>query len=966
MLRLADIRKNYKVAGEDVPALKGVSVNFRANEFVSILGPSGCGKTTLLNIIGGLDKYTSGDLVINGRSTKSFGDREWDVYRNHRIGFVFQSYNLIPHQTVLGNVELALTIAGVSKAERRARAKAVLEKVGLGEHLNKRPNQLSGGQCQRVAIARALVNDPEILLADEPTGALDTKTSVQIMNLMKEIAGERLVIMVTHNPELAQQYSTRIISLLDGQMIYDTDPYSDEEEEAECRARAEKEAAEAAADGGKKKRKERAKMGFATAFALSGRNLIAKKGRTIMVGIAGSIGIIGVAIVLAFSSGIQGYIASMQNDMLSGYPLYVSQNAVDYSQLLSLTMNMLEDEDKSYYESNKIYLNHMVETLTQLGGTQITNNITQDYIDYVEKMPEEYYEAIRYSYGINFANNIYTDYVYDEEGTLDADGNPIENGTISVTGIRAIYASVLGEIEEYASYASMISSIGTFSELPDSEDYIMSQYDLLYGSYPEQGDKNSLVLVLNSDSELTDLMLAQFGYVSAREFVNYAFSYVGEENGEYNEFYQPDKPHMEDPYDYSDFVGENAKKFYWYPNDVVYDKNNAGLTASYTYNAYADDFTEEEKSQAVELNVACILRPKDDVMYGSLSGGLYYTKALSEYVHEIETNLDTMSQVVKDANAATDSEGNLLDESDRYISNVTYKYYYYYDAEDDTTGDIKRNIKREVEEGFGSYASSSAASSGLSMISSMYSREEFIQMVNASIDQFLTESGLDPNDYQYRFSTLMNYLTSMIYGTSDKVVYLSELGGLTLPSRITFYISDFDSKDDVTAYLDEWNDGKDEVDQITYTDTVGVIMEMVGMLITMITVALIVFTSIALVVSTVMRGIITVVSVVERIKEIGVIRAMGGRKRDVKNLFMAETFIIGLLAGLIGIVVTYILSVIANIIIGTITGIGTLAALPAWQAVIMVALSVLLTLISGLIPAAKAAKQDPVVALRTE
>ena len=966
MLRLTDIRKNYKVAGEDVPALKGVSVNFRANEFVSILGPSGCGKTTLLNIIGGLDKYTSGDLVINGRSTKSFGDREWDVYRNHRIGFVFQSYNLIPHQTVLGNVELALTIAGVSKAERRARAKAVLEKVGLGEHLNKRPNQLSGGQCQRVAIARALVNDPEILLADEPTGALDTKTSVQIMNLMKEIAGERLVIMVTHNPELAQQYSTRIISLLDGQMIYDTDPYSDEEEEAECRARAEKEAAEAAADGGKKKRKERAKMGFATAFALSGRNLIAKKGRTIMVGIAGSIGIIGVAIVLAFSSGIQGYIASMQNDMLSGYPLYVSQNAVDYSQLLSLTMNMLEDEDKSYYESNKIYLNHMVETLTQLGGTQITNNITQDYIDYVEKMPEEYYEAIRYSYGINFANNIYTDYVYDEEGTLDADGNPIENGTISVTGIRAIYASVLGEIEEYASYASMISSIGTFSELPNSEDYIMSQYDLLYGSYPEQGDKNSLVLVLNSDSELTDLMLAQFGYVSAREFVNYAFSYVGEENGEYNEFYQPDKPHMEDPYDYSDFVGENAKKFYWYPNDVVYDKNNAGLTASYTYNAYADDFTEEEKSQAVELNVACILRPKDDVMYGSLSGGLYYTKALSEYVHEIETNPDTMSQVVKDANAATDSEGNLLDESDRYISNVTYKYYYYYDAEDDTTGDIKRNIKREVEEGFGSYASSSAASSGLSMISSMYSREEFIQMVNASIDQFLTESGLDPNDYQYRFSTLMNYLTSMIYGTSDKVVYLSELGGLTLPSRITFYISDFDSKDDVTAYLDEWNDGKDEVDQITYTDTVGVIMEMVGMLITMITVALIVFTSIALVVSTVMIGIITVVSVVERIKEIGVIRAMGGRKRDVKNLFMAETFIIGLLAGLIGIVVTYILSVIANIIIGTITGIGTLAALPAWQAVIMVALSVLLTLISGLIPAAKAAKQDPVVALRTE
>ena len=327
MLRLENIVKNYKVAGEDVPALRGVTLNFRKSEFVSVLGPSGCGKTTLLNIIGGLDKYTSGDLVINGRSTKEFSDRDWDVYRNHRVGFVFQSYNLIPHQTVLGNVELALTIAGVGKAERRARARAALEKVGLGDQINKRPNQLSGGQCQRVAIARALVNDPEILLADEPTGALDSKTSVQIMDLMKEIAGERLVIMVTHNPELAERYSTRTISLKDGEVIYDTHPFTAEEEEAEQAA----EKAEAPEEG--KPVKERAKMGVGTAFGLSGRNLLAKRGRTIMVGIAGSIGIIGVAIVLAFSSGIQGYINSMQNDMLSGYPLYISENAVDYTQL---------------------------------------------------------------------------------------------------------------------------------------------------------------------------------------------------------------------------------------------------------------------------------------------------------------------------------------------------------------------------------------------------------------------------------------------------------------------------------------------------------------------------------------------------------------------------------------------------------------------------------------------------------
>ena len=952
MLRLENIVKNYKVAGEDVPALRGVTLNFRKSEFVSVLGPSGCGKTTLLNIIGGLDKYTSGDLVINGRSTKEFSDRDWDVYRNHRVGFVFQSYNLIPHQTVLGNVELALTIAGVGKAERRARARAALEKVGLGDQINKRPNQLSGGQCQRVAIARALVNDPEILLADEPTGALDSKTSVQIMDLMKEIAGERLVIMVTHNPELAERYSTRTISLKDGEVIYDTHPFTAEEEEAEQSA----EKADASEEG--KPVKERAKMGVGTAFGLSGRNLLAKRGRTIMVGIAGSIGIIGVAIVLAFSSGIQGYINSMQNDMLSGYPLYISENAVDYTQLLNLTMSMMEGDDKSWYEDNKVYVNNMVETLTELSGSQVTNNISQEYIDYVEDMPSEYYSALRYSYGTNFANNIYTAYEYDESGATDSNGNPVANATISIAGIRAIYGSVLGEIEEYRGYAGMIESIGTFSELPDNEEYILSQYDLVAGEYPEQNERDKLVLVLNSDSEVTDLMLAQFGYVSAREFVNYAFQYAARDD-----FYEPDKPHMADPYDYSEFVGEGARTFTWYPNDVVYDYTPVTVggitTESYFYHAYADDFTDEEKAEGIEMEVACILKPKSDVMYGSLSSGIYYTKALANYVHERETDPDTMSTVVKNARAMTNTDGEPVDQSDQYITNVTFEYYYYYDYKDDATGEIIRNQYKIIKDkGFGSYASSGLSSSLGSITSLIPDKDTFV----AYFYKILSDSAADPS----ALMEIVNWFAEAIYGSTDLVVYLSELGGCDLPSRITIYTDSFENKDLITAYLDEWNVGRDEVDQIKYTDTVGLIMTMVNTLITMITVALIVFTSISLVVSTVMIGIITYVSVVERIKEIGVIRAMGGRKRDVKNLFTAETVIIGLLAGIIGIVVTYLLSVIANIIIGSITGIYTIAALPAWQAVMMVAISVVLTLVSGLIPASAAAKQDPVVALRTE
>ncbi len=976
MLRLVNIVKDYTAAGNTVHALRGVSVNFRKSEFVSVLGPSGCGKTTLLNIIGGLDKYTSGDLVINGRSTRLFSDRDWDVYRNHRVGFVFQSYNLIPHQTVLGNVELALTIAGVNKAERRRRAAEALAKVGLGDQLDKRPNQLSGGQSQRVAIARALVNDPEILLADEPTGALDSVTSVQIMDLMKEIAGERLVIMVTHNPELAEKYSTRIIKLRDGEIISDSDPYDGESEEKE---REEQPAADkgeteltsvSGSDGkegagertveekekpsGDKKSRERAKMGLSAAFALSGRNLIAKKGRTIMVGIAGSIGIIGVAIVLAFSSGITGYINSMQNDMLSGYPLYVAESSIDYTSLLNLTTSLLNTEDKSWHEDNKVYVNSVVKTITELAGSMTTNEITQEYVDYVDKLPSMgYAKAVQYDYGVEIANNLYTDFDY---GTDLGKRGPVAKDTrgMSVTGIRSVYTSVLENIDTYRGYSSMVTSVPAVEELPDSADYILSQYDVMAGEYPSQSDKSALVLVLNSDGEINDFTMAQMGYVTQREFLNYAYGLADE-----TEYYDDSiSSFAEKAYDFSTFVGEGARTFTWYPNDLVYEYAPIGTgdteTPAWHYNVYESEVdAESEKADLkVEMHVACVLKLKSDVMYGSLANGIYYMNAMTDYVRSLEAEgASTRSAITTAAANAGVGDDGKVNPDKQYVMNVTYSYDYYFDDKDDASGVVTFN-KKYTEQ-------NAALGSSVSSMSAL-SQQEILQQLMQYISY--DENG----DPVIDFEGLGQYVSGMLLNTTNRALTLSTLGGGTLPRQITFWIDSFDNKDLVTAYLDEWNVGKGETEQIQYTDTVGMLMTIVGTLITMITVALIVFTSISLVVSTVMIGIITFVSVVERIKEIGVIRAMGGRKRDVKNLFTAETAIIGLLAGIIGIVVTYILSLIANLIIGGFTGIYTIAALPPWQALIMIALSVVLTLISGLIPAAKAAKQDPVVALRTE
>ena len=876
MLELRNIKKDYVTSSETVSALRGVDIVFRDKEFVSILGPSGCGKTTMLNIVGGLDRYTSGDLVINGKSTKLYRDRDWDVYRNHRVGFIFQAYNLIPHQTVLGNVELALTIAGIDKEERVRRAKAALDKVGLSDQYYKRPNQLSGGQCQRVAIARALVNEPEILLADEPTGALDTVTSVQIMELIREIAGERLVIMVTHNPELAEQYSTRIVRLLDGNIVEDTNPVS--EEEYETLKTVETETEEAQPKG--KKQKEKAKMSFFTAFRLSARNLISKKGRTAMVGFAGSIGIIGIALVLAFSAGIKGYIASMQDDMLSGNPITISQTAFDMSAITD--MMKTEDKIEIIKNPNSVYISSVIEQLIKtqddLGNIMVENEITAGYVEYVKAMPKEYYNALTLGYGLDFTRTIFTDF-------YETPGGDVRH--LSVKQLTDIYKSVISETE-YKDLASMIDRLApNFSQAPDNQSYIDSQYDLVSGKVATE--KDEIMLVLDSNDELTDLLLARLGYFSQAEFleiIHKASDKDEEGNPVYNEqLYR-------EYFTYEELLGKTLS---WYPTDSLFSTTEVSITdmLGNTTVTTAPVYTGEMDSvgsDAMTLKVVGILTPKENISYGVMSSGIYYTKALTDYTLEVNKDSEFVDYLIGDE-----------DKADDYLTSFTYKYSYLpYDAFDGAT--VNEEMRKTNEKG---------------SVYSMTTRESIART----------------------------------------------LGGIDLANSIKIYPLSFDDKALVTSYLDQWN--KDH-DKVTYTDSLELIISMVNTMIDIISYALIAFTSISLVVSTVMIGIITYVSVVERIKEIGVIRSLGGRKRDVSNLFIAETAIIGMLAGLIGIGATYLISAVVNVILKPLINFSNIAALPIGNAIFLVCLSVILTLISGLAPAKSAANKDPVVALRTE
>ena len=905
MLNLKNVKKDYATSSETVHALRGISIAFRKNEFVSILGPSGCGKTTLLNIIGGLDHYTDGDLVINGKSTKAYRDRDWDVYRNHRVGFIFQSYNLIPHQTVLSNVELSLTIAGIGKEERTAKAKLALDRVGLADQYYKKPNQLSGGQCQRVAIARALVNDPEILLADEPTGALDTATSVQIMDLIREISKERLVIMVTHNPELAEQYSSRIVRLLDGNIMEDTNPLSDEDEAAEL-ATAAKEEAELAAEGAKKStapKRERAKMSFFTAFMLSLKNLLSKKGRTALVGFAGSIGIIGIALVLAFSAGIKGYIASMQDDMLSGNPITITETAYD----LDMLSGMMDTGEKVELikEPNRVYINSLIKYMvTMQAGLEdfvSHNEITQEYVDFVKAMDPEYYEAMTLGYGINLGANLFTDY-------KNIAG---EDMKVSVQYLTDMYTALLSSTE-YASLAYLIPTLApSIAQAPPSSEYISQQYDILSGKLAE--GKNEIMLVVDRDDELSDLLLIKYGYFTGDEFITLIEDATKEDKDAITEG-------LRNSYTYEELLG---KTFTYYPTDNVFGtKEFMGKKMySYSHNALAEGFNTEG---GIDLEVVGIISPKDNTNYGCLSSGIYYTEALTNEILDLNRDSEFLG-AMKDMTPEEIGTSFTQSYGENTLFGVMYMFDYYTKEEGET---VSKKSGGVVSYGSGGMQDMMGSSMG-SETTNSERRDRFIRT----------------------------------YGGND------------VANSITIYPISFDSKSLVTDYLDKWN-SEDPLTvngteigtraEISYTDTLELIISIINTMIDVISYALIAFTSVSLVVSTVMIGIITYVSVVERIKEIGVIRSLGGRKRDVSYLFNAETFIIGLLAGLIGIGATYLISGIVNLILTPLINYSGIAALPISQAILLVCVSIGLTLISGLIPASSAAKKDPVVALRTE
>ena len=963
MLQLKNIKKDYKTAGAVVPALKGVSLAFRQNEFVSILGQSGCGKTTMLNIIGGLDHYTSGDLVISGKSTKDYKDHDWDVYRNHRIGFVFQSYNLIPHQTVLGNVEIALTIAGVSKAERRRRAAEALEKVGLGKELRKKPNQLSGGQMQRVAIARALVNNPEILLADEPTGALDSETSVQIMELIREIAGERLVIMVTHNPELAEAYSSRIVKLQDGLVISDSNPYEGDDavkayetpvadlgEKAEAterqteekvsnrkRTKAEKKAkkiiealaedltAETATETGadkndlnteltirysdekatkkaakkakkaakKAEKKENSSMSFKTSLGLSARNLAMKKGRTAITSIAGSIGIISVCLVLALSNGFNNYILKTEEDMLSHYPLEIAESTMDMDAIMSGMQSNAEMPDLSKI-GDRVYVNSFLTNIAQ--GMKVTNNLSDEYIQYLEGMDESLYEAIQYNYGVSLTDNLFTDVEIDPTNTQIGTSNPV----MSLSNLKEYYTTQLttlgGENAEYAKLAPMVDYLGAVvSKMPGTSDfsdkryaeYVKSQYDIICGgedAFPDAA--NEAVLVIGANNDVTDLTLAQLGFIGEEAFLN-LFEKAVDSNGE----------STDEPY-YIDFEKIMNKEYTLFYNDAVYAETPTGKYP-FEYRGLRNSL-DTDGTNGVKIKITGVLRLKEGLSYGCLRNGLNITEKLVE--EYIDANMK--SKIVQ------------------WMNDPANAFHYTNEKDGEVLADI-----------------------------------HLYDMPAEHLREY----------YSLNMTVNMNGFEMPIKDkTHDLNVPLRAVGGSKSVSKISIYTESFETKEGLLAHLDAWNDTHESGEQVKYTDTVGLMMTMVQTMLDAITYVLVAFTSISLVVSSVMIGIITYVSVVERVKEIGVLRSLGARKKDIKNLFNAETFIIGLTSGVFGVVVTYLLCFGVNAILNSLTGIATLAVLPLPSAITMIIISIALTLISGLIPARAAAKKDPVVALRTE
>ncbi|MBO5109889.1 MAG: ABC transporter ATP-binding protein/permease [Clostridia bacterium] len=865
MLRLKKIVKTYTMGDQYVDALKGVDIDFRKSEFVSILGPSGCGKTTLLNIVGGLDQYTSGDLVINGKSTKNFTDRDWDTYRNHSVGFVFQSYNLIPHQNVLANVELALTLSGVSKSERRQRAVEALKKVGLGDQLTKKPNQLSGGQMQRVAIARALVNDPEILLADEPTGALDSETSVQVMELLKEIAHDRLVIMVTHNPELAEQYSTRIIRLLDGNLIDDTNPYLDEEPEM---------------TEPKKKTKEKKKkpsMSFFTALSLSLNNLMTKKGRTILTSFAGSIGIIGIALVLSVATGVNAYIASIEKNMMSSYPLTVMETTMDTNTVIAslITGGAKPDAER---EENTVYANTIMLNMIKSMSSGVRKNDLASLKTHLEK-PEtnlqEYILDVKYSYGT--ALNPYL-----------VSGDTFVKG---LEGFGDIYAMMGMEMEGMEQMDQM-NAANIWMQLIGDADCIASQYDVLYGHLPT--NKFEVVLIVDEYNQVSDYTLYCLGLMDVDGLKTY-LEKAQESMLTGKEF------DMELPTKTFTYEELCATSYRLLLDSDYYTLTDRGLVRDAT-----EDEINARLEHAAEVKIVGIVKAGDDSLVSSGAGCIGYIGEL-------------MTEMIARAN-----------ESDV----------------------VKAQLDHPETDVF----------TGLSFEKKTYTVEEIRAFMLAS-EEYAKYASL-PDEM------LLNLASQMMSTSATYAGNLAKMGHVDFdsPSAISFYAKDFDSKEVIKDILDAYNEGKEESETIAYSDTIGEMIKSVSTIIDVISGVLIGFVAVSLVVSSIMIGIITYISVLERTKEIGILRAIGASKKDISRVFNAETTIVGLISGIFGIGITLILNLLINVILHAATTAvpGLNATLPVQGAIILVIISIALTFIAGLIPSGIASKKDPVIALRSE
>lgn len=1011
MLKLKNIVKEYPTGDSKVVALRGVSVEFRKSEFVSILGHSGCGKTTLLNIIGGLDQYTTGDLIIEGKSTKDFKDSDWDTYRNHSVGFVFQNYNLIPHQSVLSNVELALTLSGVSREERRERAKVALEKVGLGDQLGKKPNQMSGGQMQRVAIARALVNNPEILLADEPTGALDSETSVQIMDLLKEISKDRLVIMVTHNPELAERYSTRIIRLVDGKIVSDSDPYDSGEEQK-----------------AKEKGKKKPSMSFFTALSLSMNNLLTKKVRTFLTSFAGSIGIIGIALILSLSNGFQAYIDAIQQETLTSYPISVDSATMDMTSMANSMTGITPGEVD--HGLDKVYSNTMAADMMESFTSEIWSNDLVKFKEFLDNNDEigQYVSSIQYSYGGTM--NIYS--ADTSDGANQVYPSPLISmmesmmGSMNFGGL-SIDSSTMSSYEKY---------YNSWQELINNKELLTTQYDVVEGALPEK--YNEVVLIVDKNNEISDLAIQGLGIMSSKEMMNTYMSMMsgGEYTGERHEI------------EYSDIIGKTFK-IVLEPNFYSYNSE----TGAYDDMHGDEEYTKKLVDDGEEIKIVGIIRPKDDSLMVTTIGAIGYTSALTEHIvsatneceivkkQKADPTVDVFTGIPFKTEETSSTETPAATETAAFTPPTVTSLAFtgeapktsftansfdfskmepvteeeiYAAIDKNYSGEEAKKYKRTVElmlkstltlderreligyldemlegqeiEGMGKVTGQQAYS-----FLQMMDKETKLKMLNAIMNgqmgNVTPPSGDGSNTTKPSTDKPSQQPSNPSQPTAEpepepepdpeplaksyeEALELLGAGDLLTPTSINIYPLDFESKDKISEIIDKYNEDMkangNEKSAIKYTDYIGLLLSSVTKIVNIISYVLISFVAISLVVSSIMIGIITYISVLERTKEIGILRAIGASKRDISRVFNAETLIVGFVSGALGIGITVLLNIPINMIIEHLTGIAHVSQLPFNGAIILVAISMALTLIAGLIPSKIASRKDPVVALRTE